>query len=855
MESVIFSVTTRYQNLDLRDWNADKEHHEASFKASLVSRITGLREDDIVDISAVDKSTRRLTTIDDAIEVPSQYSPIHDQRMLIIKRLELAVTFSIRTQYFNHTNEVSSADIFNAVTSRIDSTSSDILSDLQSDSTYFANAIVLSTTSSSYSLMQSRSAYPSSSPTSQPSCGLGSSQVGSGCGPCLEGYYSDSLNAFECTACPLDTYNTMIGSVQCTPCGAFAANIHEASTSCPHFALHASSFTYVSLGSFVTILFLSALLFAGENAYIMFILGLFPFLDILSDMVYILSIKFWSFELFICAIVFFVVPSFMFVFKLSRMKAYPRLIKFAGLTITDGVYLWLSVSPDGSPLVNGERLTLSYLEHDGIEKLVWYWVFWILLLTAQVVFVALSIVWQFVSIVLAIAWLFTGLFLYQTKMLAIGKVWNTWFYTWTQCSDFDKEIGLDASVLNESLFYEFMLETVPQIAIQSVNNSLIYTGNLPAISLFSLAISIFIAINGIYRYGYYLLWKGIKFDEIPLPLAVRMQKINKSLLPRRSMLTKKLVSLVNSLKVGDPSTFTAKVTRSNVRHMSQIMLSNEATPTAVVASANIYLSLCVLKLKSINKTDSSIEFATCVNEFKEVVGALTAVIQDTQTALLATAHTDYEGNVDRDNGVVIDISSILRRGSKVAPIISNESINNTAGKEVVVSSDESNTVLPKSVLRHPSRVSPDVNIAPVVPKSKGESSTTEQYHDLNMNRSNDTVDMVRTSNTDDITAYSGALRTASRNEAVISVTEAQVKVISERNHMVAPSSPNVKKNSSINKNVSVSSEEVRAASAVDKVMKSVAVPSKTKISVDIFELSDSDLSDNDSGFDLSDSDD
>ena len=55
MESVVFSVTTRYQNLDLRDWNADKEHHEASLKVSLVLRVPGLREDDIVDISAVDK--------------------------------------------------------------------------------------------------------------------------------------------------------------------------------------------------------------------------------------------------------------------------------------------------------------------------------------------------------------------------------------------------------------------------------------------------------------------------------------------------------------------------------------------------------------------------------------------------------------------------------------------------------------------------------------------------------------------------------------------------------------------------------------------------------------------------------
>jgi hypothetical protein len=161
----------------------------------------------------------------------------------------------------------------------------------------------------------------------------------------------------------------------------------------------------------------------------------------------------------------------------------------------------------------------------------------------------LGVVWHVASTLFLVVWLFVGLFLYQTKMLAIGKVWNTWFYTWTQCNDYNKEISLDASVLNESLFYEFLFETVPQIAIQSINNSLIYKGNIPPVSLFSLAMSIFIAINGIYRYGYYLLWKGTKFDEIPLPLTVRLQSINKSIIPRRSMISRKLGSIVNSVKL------------------------------------------------------------------------------------------------------------------------------------------------------------------------------------------------------------------------------------------------------------------------------------------------------------------
>jgi hypothetical protein len=115
--------------------------------------------------------------------------------------------------------------------------------------------------------------------------------------------------------------------------------------------------------------------------------------------------------------------------------------------------------------------------------------------------------------------------------------------------------------------------------------------------------------------------------------------------------------------------------------------------------------------------------------------------------------------------------------------------------------------------------------------------------------------MVSTSNTDDVTAYSGALRTASRNdEAVISATEAHVKVILKRSNTIVSRNPNdfMKRSSSIIKNMPISSDEVRAVSAVDEVTtmnfvptavigaECVAVQSKAKKIVDIFELSDSD---------------
>ena len=688
----VFSVIMRYQNLDLSDWNADLVHHELLIKASLVKHVAGIREDDIVGVYAVDRSTRRLVTDADnsktlipteceayilaecaVLYKPSNKETTHqDQRILNIKMLELDITFNIRPQYYNRTNEMTIADVYDEVISHINATSNDVLVDLQSNSTYFTNALVVGTTFSTYSSVIARSSnptstptsYPTSTPTSQPTCGIGSYQVGSGCGPCVPGYYADSLNAFKCTACPLDTYTSIAGSVQCSSCDNFAGNVHEASTSCPHFFLPASPLIYYSLGSFIAVLFLSALLFAGENFSIMFVLGLFPLLDIVSDMVYILSVKFWNFELLICAIIFFVVPSSMFVYKLIRMGAYPHLVKFVGLEIMHDKHIWLGVSPEGFPLINGERSTLLHKEHDSIDKLMWYWVLWLLLLAFQVMFLVICFVWYFLVAVLLVVWLFVGFTLYQTKMLAIGKVWNAWFSTWTQSDFFNKEISLDASVLNESLFHEFMLETVPQIAIQSVNNALIFNGNFPAVSLFSLAMSIFIAVNGVYRYGYYLLWKGIKFDEIPLPLAVSIQKINKTkLFPRRSVFTKKIVSLVESIiKMKDASI------PSNIQRMSQAITDANTTTMDLIESLNFHIHLVKLGVRKLQRMQS-LESTTSMStdpKFDEFITFLNIILSNTQS--LPDAADDERGDgkkMTSNDCTIVDIGAIARHSNVI----------------------------------------------------------------------------------------------------------------------------------------------------------------------------------------------
>lgn len=125
-------------------------------------------------------------------------------------------------------------------------------------------------------------------------------------------------------------------------------------------------------------------------------------------------------------------------------------------------------------------------------------------------------------------------------------MWNTYFYYLTQSSAFEKDIEIDATVLNESLFFEFLLETTPQITIQVMNNILTFNGQFSTLSLFSLSVSALVALNGVYRYGYYLLWKKVKFEEIPLPLTIRLNEIKRTV-RCRSMITRNVSALVQSL--------------------------------------------------------------------------------------------------------------------------------------------------------------------------------------------------------------------------------------------------------------------------------------------------------------------
>ena len=72
--------------------------------------------------------------------------------------------------------------------------------------------------------------------------------------------------------------------------------------------------------------------------------------------------------------------------------------------------------------------------------------------------------------------------------------------------------------MNESLYAEFILETLPQLFIQAVNNQ--YTGSWSILSIFSSGLSAFMAINGVYRFLYYTKYLKVQYTEVPLEISI-----------------------------------------------------------------------------------------------------------------------------------------------------------------------------------------------------------------------------------------------------------------------------------------------------------------------------------------------
>jgi hypothetical protein len=110
-----------------------------------------------------------------------------------------------------------------------------------------------------------------------------------------------------------------------------------------------------------------------------------------------------------------------------------------------------------------------------------------------------------------------GHVLYCCKVFPIARVSNMWLRLYTRSDKHTSSVVIIIPLLQESIFEEMLTESVPQMIIQIVNNTL--TNVWSPLSYFSTAMSAVMILNGIWRLVYYRIYLKIKIDAIPTHLS------------------------------------------------------------------------------------------------------------------------------------------------------------------------------------------------------------------------------------------------------------------------------------------------------------------------------------------------
>ena len=318
------------------------------------------------------------------------------------------------------------------------------------------------------------------------------------CQLCPPGFYSDEKDSPLCYPAPRGYYVPRAGMTEPLSCDPFYPyySAVEAQTWCSGVYINISTLGFwIVSGVYFTIFFL-LLLLAHENFLAIFFFNIFPALDLLSDIQYILSTPFYSQGLFYSCVVFIFLPSLMFVHVLLEKGAPLAMFKLLDhIPGCSGSY----------EILEKELLQIMGGDFGGSP---WK-------LPRSFLFV----LWMLICIAFFSPVYIFGAFCYQSKVIAIKPVWDTWILLWTFSNNYSmEEFQIDTAILNESLFSEFFFETLPQLLIQSLNSRA--TGLFGSVQVFSTCLSAYITVNGLVTFGYYKGYKGRSWGNIPTKTAL-----------------------------------------------------------------------------------------------------------------------------------------------------------------------------------------------------------------------------------------------------------------------------------------------------------------------------------------------
>lgn len=220
----------------------------------------------------------------------------------------------------------------------------------------------------------------------------------------------------------------------------------------------------------------------------LFVYVAIPVSDTFTDLAYVCGARFYGLLFFALAFLFFMVPNIAFCRHLYLVGMRPKLLL---------------------PCYGIVPKSAQFEDYDNLVKVL--------------VGFGVNIPWILLNTPYLLPKLVTGMFLYSTKVLAIGGVQTRWNRWWTGTDEYAVLENIDVHMLNESIYVEILAETFPQVIIQILNHSLInqsMTTGWDLVSGASIVVTILNTMNGLWKLLYYKAIKGINLDDIPVDFAI-----------------------------------------------------------------------------------------------------------------------------------------------------------------------------------------------------------------------------------------------------------------------------------------------------------------------------------------------
>ena len=250
------------------------------------------------------------------------------------------------------------------------------------------------------------------------SVGTDAQTVGSAvCSPCKAGYISNTQGTEYCTPCKAGQYSS--SAMECKECSWPTISVKSGSAECSFYSFRSSK---LDTGSLIVLLFL---------------IGIHLF--------------------------------FIGTVTVERISDFER-----GIIVTKiGVFLFLLL-----PFLN-TLMNIIYLFYTPFSSKSVFIIFTLfIILSPTIMFLSFLVILRvkprkhlLYFFPLLFFWIIFGVFLLQSKILTLQKIWNYYFEILTGNDDSNcKDVGLESSFTNRSLLYSSIFETLPLFILQIINN-------------------------------------------------------------------------------------------------------------------------------------------------------------------------------------------------------------------------------------------------------------------------------------------------------------------------------------------------------------------------------------------------